>query len=1164
MKNRMFLALATLVGIIAWAAVPQRSMLQEMRQNGDEPSQTFTVTNTDPSGAGSLSQAITSANANPGLDTINFNLPGSGIQFFFTMATLPAVTDPVVIDGTTQPGYAGTPLIHIEGLGISRSLDVTGSGTTVKGMSFTSNSAGASSGIVRLAGSGNHVVTGCSFGVRGDSTRPTTSSAGLLIESNGNRVGGTTAAERNYFAVTHEHQLVIQNGASSNRVTGNWFGTAPNGTRLVTNGRDAIRILNSPNNTIGGSTGTTPGGACTGECNVIAGAGNNGIFINGAAATGNRVIGNFVGLFAAGNNINPNNLGIRIENAPGNTVGGTTAAERNVITGNSGLYGVMVTSAGSTGNVITGNYIGLYTNGTSAPTPAFATLDGILLNAGSSGTRIGGTTAGERNVISGLSGNGIEIAASNGNTVQGNYIGTDATGMARSTTLSNGISIQFSDNNVIGGTQGTTLGGPCTGACNVISGNGNNGTGDGIVLNASNGNTIDGNYVGLNAAGTGPMLNGITPSGSTFDGKAVRVFNSSNNTLGRQLVATVSEPAKVPAGFRCVASAPYISTFVYIPDDPAVHQTSLTHCPTARTTHVDTLPDVIAAISIDRPWSSVTTPPAADGSYGQAAYNTINGAGFYYMPGSPPNPSTYTAPLVFSAYQGFNAVECGTCPTAGVGLYHGPIEYGADQPSESNWAAGLIIGYQTDQITPLPETDVPRPAVHADGPHSDLKIEDSRIYHQGNGPVIASETIGSFTYSDIQIGMNAGGIAVQTNSPIQFGELRMTRTSGLGMHLAGIAQQAPANREAIVSLFGVRTLVSQVVSVPDHEEIVDLGIKFLVLANSLGEISLSHEFDEIEALYLDEWPSIRLTITPEALPRGSAADSTSRMSSPIIIPRAPFDWDRDGKTDLSVYRPGAQPGGPSTWYSLYSENSSFHAQQFGSGGDAVVAADHNGDHAPNFAVWRPSSATWYLSRLGGDPASNFDAIQWGASTDKPTSLDYDADGRSDVAVFRPSSGVWYIRQSLTGTLAAIQWGAASDVLVPADYDGNGSGDVAVFRNGIWYISPCGVCALRAVQFGVAGDVPVPADYDADGKADIAVFRPSTGVWYLLRSTAGFAAYQWGTSTDVPINGDFDGDGKNDIAVWRPSTGTWWILKSGNGQFAAFQWGQNGDIPVPRF
>jgi hypothetical protein len=242
-----------------------------------------------------------------------------------------------------------------------------------------------------MSGAGNNVITGCNFGVRGDNSRPTTAAIGVLIDgSNNNRIGGTTVAERNYFVIASEQNLVIQNTASNNRVIGNWFGTGPNGVRMNSSGRDAIRILNAPNNTIGGSTGTTPGGACTGECNVIAGAGNRGIFINGAAAAGNRVTGNFVGLFPGGTTVNQNNLGIVIDNAPTTTIGGTSAAERNVITGNAAIASIQVTGAASTGTTITGNYIGLFTGGLTTPPASISSFDGILLNGSAANSRIGG------------------------------------------------------------------------------------------------------------------------------------------------------------------------------------------------------------------------------------------------------------------------------------------------------------------------------------------------------------------------------------------------------------------------------------------------------------------------------------------------------------------------------------------------------------------------------------------------------------------------------------------------------------------------------------------------------------------------------------------------------------------------------------------------------
>ncbi len=213
--------------------------------------------------------------------------------------------------------------------------------------------------------------------------------------------------------------------------------------------------------------------------------------------------------------------------------------------------------------------------------------------------------------------------------------------------------------------------------------------------------------------------------------------------------------------------------------------------------------------------------------------------------------------------------------------------------------------------------------------------------------------------------------------------------------------------------------------------------------------------------------------------------------------RSPYDFDGDGKTDLSIFRPSGATG--SEWWYLRSSNGSNYATQFGSATDKLAAADYTGDGKTDVAFWRPSTGEWFILR---SEDSTFYAFPFGSTGDVPAPADYDGDGKADAAVFRPSSSTWFIQNSGGGT------------------------------------------TIQA--FGSAGDVPVAGDYDGDGKADIAIFRPNgtTGSeWWILRSTAGLIAMQFGAPTDKTVVGDYTGDGKADVAFWRPSTGEWYILRS---------------------
>ncbi len=275
--------------------------------------------------------------------------------------------------------------------------------------------------------------------------------------------------------------------------------------------------------------------------------------------------------------------------------------------------------------------------------------------------------------------------------------------------------------------------------------------------------------------------------------------------------------------------------------------------------------------------------------------------------------------------------------------------------------------------------------------------------------------------------------------------------------------------------------------------------------------------------------------------------------------RAPFDFDGDGKTDFSVFRPSDAPNAPD--FIISTAASSTVETAWGSVGDAAVNADYDGDGVADYAVFRPSSGYWFILRSSDNTIM---PVKFGLATDRLTPADFDGDGVTDIAVFRPSNGFWYVLQSSDGKIKSTQFGAPEDLPVPADFDGDGKTDYVVFRpsSGFWYVQRSSDGGFNAEQFGTRGDQPVVGDYDGDGHADYAVFRPSSGVWYLLKSNAGFNAVQFGASGDQPLQADFDGDGKRDLAVYRPSTGYWYYLKSSDGGFASLRFGNPGDTAVP--
>ncbi len=320
------------------------------------------------------------------------------------------------------------------------------------------------------------------------------SANGVRIGTNGD--GIADAAERNIIS-GHTNfggcGVGIGTWLSNNAVVaGNLIGTDVTGLLPIPNWHGVSLSGLSENGRVG-TDGNGVGDAD--ERNVIAGNQSVGVHIS-HTNNGPLVAGNFIGTDITGTRALSNLHGVYATHASYNIrVGGTTPAFRNIISGNGGGYGVWLNNGN---HAVLGNYIGTDVTG-SQPVPNGS---GVSLEGNSI---VGNGQPGGGNLISGNSGQGIYLLVNSGNKVQGNLIGTDATGTRKLPNGDSGVFIRGSHNNLIGGSNDAER--------NVISGNGGPGvrvenysTGFGTVV--PNGNRIEGNLIGTDRGATLLLGNG--------------------------------------------------------------------------------------------------------------------------------------------------------------------------------------------------------------------------------------------------------------------------------------------------------------------------------------------------------------------------------------------------------------------------------------------------------------------------------------------------------------------------------------------------------------------------------------------------------------------------------------------------------------------------------
>jgi titin len=444
--------------------------------------------------------------------------------------------------GTSATGNAAVP-------NSGNGIEVLGSGNTIGGTDVYAVNvvSGNNQDGILLGGSGtNNLVASSVIGLNAAGIGVLANGGnGIEIVQNNNIIGGTVTSARNVISGNAQDGILIQSGVNGTLVEGNFVGTTPAGTGALGNAASGIEVF-GVNNTIGGSS--------SGQRNVVSGNLFDGILLD-SGASGNVVLGNYVGTNKSGGGFFRGNVGNGIEvDGVNNTVGGTTAGSRNVIAG-SGNDGVLI-GAGATGVVVQGNFIGTASTGKTA----LGNGTGIEVQAGKA--TIGGSSPAARNVISGNAGDGIEIDSGvSGTVVQGNYIGPNASNSAALGNGGYGVNVAGSH---------TLVGGASIPAGNLIS---NNALG-GVNISAGSGNTV--------------RLNRIFANGPSQNGAGITLAAGANHNIVAPTVSTATLSGTVltvTGTFTApTANVPYVLEFFASPaGDPEgkIYLGKITVIPTA-------------------------------------------------------------------------------------------------------------------------------------------------------------------------------------------------------------------------------------------------------------------------------------------------------------------------------------------------------------------------------------------------------------------------------------------------------------------------------------------------------------------------------------------------------------------------------------------------------
>ena len=445
------------------------------------------VTNTADSGPGSLRNAMTFHNANPSVQ-VSFRIPITDSGFVFGVWTIkPAGPLPTLtatgstLDGVSQRLAIGNtnhigPEIFIDFVNAnSTGLSIGADNCLVRELGFI-HATGAG---INVSGSINSIQR-CFIGIGLDGATAAPNTSGIIVTSGTGNLIGSDLANGNLVSGNSFIGIKVA-GGSGTKIEGNKVGTDVTGKVAVPNAV-GIALISSNSHHIGSLTG--------GHGNLVSG---NGTGIQIQSANSCTLFGNKIGVKVDSLSALPNQVGVQVTDSSSTIIGGHDTGAFNIISGNQG-DGLRISGAGSTGNSVLGNRIGLGAAGVSIGNQGA----GISLVAGPTSTQIGSPTPGDGNVISANKVDGVTIDLSNQNRIQGNRIGTTFDGLSEAGNGQAGVNIEEAS-------TGNLVGGAAAGEGNIIGGNYRGVT----LFDRASSNTITGNVIGLDTNQAKPVPNFI-------------------------------------------------------------------------------------------------------------------------------------------------------------------------------------------------------------------------------------------------------------------------------------------------------------------------------------------------------------------------------------------------------------------------------------------------------------------------------------------------------------------------------------------------------------------------------------------------------------------------------------------------------------------------------